>query len=179
MDFEDYEYQCFIGEYFVLCFEEVGVDGFLFDGFDLFDYGEEDDVFCDKDCVVGGVVLLVGLCKEFFDLVFVMQGGLLWLVCGVYVGWIYVVVMVDGVVGEEVYMLIYNFVKEVDLFVWKVVGVKVLGGIFVVFIQDYVNFCKDCVWVEFIYCVSCLYGFFFVIGIFFISCSCICCWIGF
>lgn len=178
MDPEDYEYQRLIGEYLAPRLEEAGVDGFLLDGLDLLDHGEEDDVPCDKDCVAGGVALLAGLRKEFPDLVFVMQGGLSWLVRGAHVGRTHVAAMVDGVVGEEVYTPTYNPAKEADLLAWKVAGAKASGGAFAVFTQDYVNSCKDRAWAESIYRASRSHGFSPAIGTSPISRSRICRWTG-
>lgn len=179
MDPEDYEYQRLLGEYVAPRLVAAGVDGFLLDGLDLLDHGEENDIPCDKDCVAGGVALLAGLRKEFPNLVFVMQGGLSWLVRGAHVGRTHVVAMVDGVVGEEVYTPTYDPAKEADLLEWKAAGKKAAGdGAFAVFTLDYVNSCKDRAWAESIYRASRSHGFSPAIGTSPISRSRICRWTG-
>jgi cysteinyl-tRNA synthetase len=146
MDPEDVEYQRLIGEYVAPRVASSGVDGFLLGGLDLLDHGPEDDVPCDQDCVAGGLGIVAGLRKEFPDLIFVMEGGLSWIVRGARVGHTHLASMIDGVVGEGIYAPTFQPGREADLLEWKLDGEKVASAehrAFAVFTEDYVNSCQD------------------------------------
>jgi cysteinyl-tRNA synthetase len=159
MGVDDFEYQRLIVEYIAPRIEKTDVDGFLFDGLDLLDHDPDDGTApCDEDCVEGGVSLLTELRKDFPELVFLIQGGISRR-ARTEITSATTALLVDGVVGEDVYAPTRDAEKEADLLAWQALGLKVNGQPLAIVTQDYVASCDDAAAAKAIYQSSSVHGF--------------------
>lgn len=172
---EDYEYQRLIVEDVAPRIALTGVDGFLLDGLELLDHGDEDvEAPCDADCQAGALVLLEALRREFPNLVFLAQGGLSR--TRVLLGRGRAARLLDGVIGEGVYAPSYSAAKEAELVAWQAMGLTVNGRPFAVITQDYVKSCDDVAWAQSAYEASRSHGFVPAVGLAYSSRPRVCPW---
>jgi cysteinyl-tRNA synthetase, unknown class len=158
MALDDYEYQELIVNYVAPRIVRAGVDGLFLDGMELLDHDDDDDeAACDADCVAGGVALLAALRKEFPDLPIVMNGGISKRVRTT-IGRRRVPYLLDGVVGEDIYLPSYDAQKEADLLDWRAQR-AVNGRPFAVISQDHVASCDDANAARLVYQSSLAHGF--------------------